>query len=98
MWKFLPYILKNLSGHRVRTVMTVGGTALLMFLFLFVTSIQEGLDQLLQSSDERLIVFQAYRFCPSSSQLPEYSHGIPNRHTRRLRYRRAAEPTRERPL
>lgn len=72
MWKFLPYVLKNLIGHRARTVMTIGGTALLMFLFLFIASIQEGLNRLLESSDERLIVFQAYRFCPSSSQLPLY--------------------------
>lgn len=70
MLKFLPYILKNLLGHRARTLMTVSGTALLMFLFLFVSSIQAGLDRLLGSHDDPLIVFQAYRFCPSSSQLP----------------------------
>lgn len=70
MFKFIPYIAKNLFGHRVRTLMTIMGTALLMLLFLFVFSVQSGLQQLLQSRDDRLIVFQAYRFCPSSSQLP----------------------------
>lgn len=70
MFKFLPYILKNLRGHRVRTLMTIGGTALLMFLFLFVSSLQEGLGKLLNGRDERRIVFQAYRFCPSTSNLP----------------------------
>jgi putative ABC transport system permease protein len=72
VFKFLPYILKNLNGHRVRTLMTVGGTAILMLLFSFVSSIQEGLAQLTDPSkqDDRLIVFQAYRFCPSVSQLP----------------------------
>jgi putative ABC transport system permease protein len=72
MLKFLPYVWKNVLGHRVRSAMTVVGTALLLFLFLFVTSVQNGLDQLLSSRDDRLIVFQAYRFCPSSSQLPVF--------------------------
>jgi putative ABC transport system permease protein len=52
--------------------MTVVGTAVLLFLFLFVTSVQNGLDRILATRDDRLIVFQAYRFCPSSSQLPVY--------------------------
>lgn len=72
MFKFLPYIRKNILGHRVRTLMTVAGTALLLFLFLFVSSIQDGLNQLLNSRDDKLVVFQAYRFCPSSSQLPVF--------------------------
>jgi putative ABC transport system permease protein len=70
--KFLPYVRKNVLGHRVRSAMTVLGTALLLFLFLFVTSVQNGLDRVLESRDDRLIVFQAYRFCPSSSQLPVF--------------------------
>ncbi len=70
MFKFLPYVRKNVLGHRVRSAMTVLGTALLLFLFLFVTSVQNGLDRVLESRDDKLIVYQAYRFCPSSSQLP----------------------------
>ena len=70
--KYLPYVRKNILGHRVRSAMTVAGTALLMFLFLFVSSIQEGLDRLLDSRDDRLIVYQAYRLCPPSSQLPVF--------------------------
>lgn len=72
MLKFLPYVRKNILGHRVRSAMTVAGTALLLFLFLFVTSVQQGLDRVLGARDDRLIVFQAYRFCPSSSQLPVF--------------------------
>ena len=67
-----PSIRKNLLGHFVRTAMTVAGTALLLFLFLFVTSVQNGLNRVLEARDDRLIVFQAYRICPSSSQLPVY--------------------------
>jgi putative ABC transport system permease protein len=72
VFKFLPYVRKNILGHRVRTLMTVAGTALLLFLFLFFASIQDGLDRLLNSRDDKLVVFQAYRFCPSSSQLPVF--------------------------
>lgn len=72
MLKFLPYVRKNILGHRVRSAMTVAGTALLLFLFLFVTSVQNGLNSVLEARDDRLIVFQAYRFCPSSSQLPVF--------------------------
>lgn len=72
MLKFFPYVLKNLRGYRIRTAMTVGGTAVLMFLFLFVSSIQEGMHRLLDQRDDRLIVYQAYRFCPSSSLLPVF--------------------------
>ncbi len=72
MFKFLPYILKNLRGHRVRTVMTILGAGVLMLLFTFVSSIRAGLAKLTDPSqqDDRLIVFQAYRFCASTSQLP----------------------------
>jgi len=72
MLKFLPYVRKNILGHRVRSAMTVAGTAVLLFLFLFVTSVQNGLDRILDARDDKLIVFQAYRFCPSSSQLPVF--------------------------
>jgi putative ABC transport system permease protein len=70
--KYLPYVRKNILGHRVRTAMTVAGTAVLLFLFLFVSSVQEGLDRLLNARDDKLVVYQAYRFCPSSSQLPVF--------------------------
>lgn len=72
MLKFLPYVRKNILGHRVRSAMTVLGAALLLFLFLFVTSVQNGLNRVLDARDDKLIVYQAYRFCPSSSQLPVF--------------------------
>lgn len=81
MLKFLPYVRKNVLGHRVRTGMTVAGTAVLMFLFLFVSAVQAGLDRLLDSRGDVLVVYQAYRLCPSSSQLPvfydEAVRGVP---------------------
>jgi putative ABC transport system permease protein len=69
----IAYVLKSLWRHRTRTFLTVSGSAVAMFVFCFVGSIQEGLHRLTTGSDaERsLIVFQENRFCPTTSRLPE---------------------------
>src|SRR5690606_13141457 len=67
------YVLKTLWRHGTRTLLTVSGAAVAMFVFCLVGSVQEGLQQLTQGVDaERsLIVFQENRFCPTTSRLPE---------------------------
>ncbi len=75
----LGYVLKTLLRHQARTLLTVSGTAVAMFVFCLVGSVQEGLERLTTSSDadRSLIVFQENRFCPTSSRLPEdYAHEI----------------------
>ena len=73
MFRFAPYVFKSLWGHRARTLLTISGAMVAMFVFCFVASVQEGLDRL--TSDEEaqntLIVFQENRFCPTTSRLPE---------------------------
>ena len=79
MFRFAPYVLKSLWRHRVRTLLTVSGTAVALFVFSFVEAVQEGLNRLTreQLGDRSLIVFQANRFCPSTSKLPEdYSRRV----------------------
>lgn len=73
MFRFAPYIFKGLWRHRARTMLTVSGAAVAMFVFCFVASVQEGLDRLTSNEDAQrtLIVFQENRFCPTSSRLPE---------------------------
>ncbi|MBI1903398.1 MAG: ABC transporter permease [Planctomycetia bacterium] len=73
MFKFAPYILKTLWGHRGRTLLTVLGTAVAMFVFCFVSSVQSGLDDLLsrREAEQVLIAFQANKFCPFTSHLRE---------------------------
>lgn len=73
MIRFVPYVLKNLTRHRVRTVLTIGGAAVALGVFAVVGAVQDGLAGLTRSqqSDRSLIVFQANRFCPSTSKLPE---------------------------
>ncbi|QEG38419.1 ABC transporter permease [Roseimaritima ulvae] len=69
----LKYVLKTLWRHRARTLLTVSGTAVAMFVFCCVGSVQGGLERLTSGADadRSLIVFQENRFCPSSSRLPE---------------------------
>ncbi|MEM9369346.1 MAG: ABC transporter permease, partial [Planctomycetota bacterium] len=69
----LSLSFKTLWRHRTRSLLTVSGTAVAMFVFCLVGSVQEGLRRLSSGVDaERsLIVFQENRFCPTSSRLPE---------------------------
>jgi putative ABC transport system permease protein len=73
MFRFAPYVFKSLWGHRARTLLTVSGAAVAMFVFCCVGSVQEGLDRLTSDKEAQntLIVFQENRFCPTSSKLPE---------------------------
>jgi putative ABC transport system permease protein len=73
MLKFIPYIFKGLWGHRTRTMLTLTGTAVALFVFCFVNAVQDGLRELTEGeqSQRTLIVFQENRFCPTSSQLPQ---------------------------
>ena len=71
--KFLPYILKTLWRHRSRTILTVTGSAVALFVFCFVGAVQEGMNDLQrrQAAKGSLIAFQANKFCPATSHLPQ---------------------------
>lgn len=71
--KFLPYILKTLWRHRSRTLLTASGTAVALFVFCFVGAVQEGMNDLQrrQAAKGSLIAFQANKFCPATSHLPQ---------------------------
>jgi putative ABC transport system permease protein len=73
MFRFAPYVFKCLWRHRSRTVLTVSGSAVALFVFCFVGSVQRGLTRLTEDQQalRTLIVFQENRFCPASSKLPE---------------------------
>jgi putative ABC transport system permease protein len=73
MFRFTPYLLKTLWRHRSRTMLTVSGSAVALFVFCFVGAIQEGMNELAdqQRADSSLIVFQANKFCPATSHLPQ---------------------------
>ena len=73
MFKFVPYILKTLWRHRSRTILTVSGSAVALFVFCFVGAVQEGMNDLQRRQKARgsLITFQANKFCPATSHLPQ---------------------------
>jgi putative ABC transport system permease protein len=73
MLRFSPYLLKTLWRHRSRTMLTVGGTAVALFVFCFVGAIHEGMHELARQQEDQasLIVFQAHKFCPATSHLPQ---------------------------
>src|SRR3954469_7549045 len=73
MLKFAPYVLKSLLRHRTRTLLTVSGSAVALFVFAFIAAAQQGLRDMTrgQQAERTLVVFQANRFCPSTSRLPE---------------------------
>jgi putative ABC transport system permease protein len=66
-------VIKNLLRHRLRTLLTISGAAVALGVFAVVGAVQDGLAGLTQNqqADRSLIVFQANRFCPSTSKLPE---------------------------
>ncbi len=73
MFKFLPYTLKTLWRHRSRTLLTVSGSAVALFVFCFVRAVQEGMNDLQRRQEAKgsLIVFQANKFCTATSHLPQ---------------------------
>jgi putative ABC transport system permease protein len=73
MFKFAPYVVKGLWRNRSRTMLTISGSAVALFVYCFVGSVQQGLARLTEDQQalRTLIVFQENRFCPASSKLPE---------------------------
>jgi len=73
MFKFAPYVLKTLWRHRARSLLTVSGSATAVFVYCFVGAVHQGMNDLQrrQESQRSLIVFQANKFCPATSHLPQ---------------------------
>ena len=73
MIRLIPYVLKTLWRHRSRTILTVSGSAVALFVFCFVGSVQQGMNDLQRRQSEKraLVAFQANKFCPATSHLPQ---------------------------
>ena len=71
MFKFGPYVIKTLLRHHTRTLLTVSGAAVAVFVYCFVLAVQEGLERLTTQDDAVLVAFQANKFCPATSHLPQ---------------------------
>lgn len=70
---FIPLVLKQVWRHRVRTILTVTGIAIAMFLFTSVQAMQKGVADATRATakDTALVVYRKDRFCPATSALPQ---------------------------
>lgn len=72
--RYLPVVLKQIVRHRTRSLLTVTGVAVAMFLFIAVQTLQRSVHEAtsVAANDTSLIVFRKDRFCPATSRLPEH--------------------------
>ena len=72
-FRFVPLVLKQVWRHRVRTILTVSGIAIAMFLFTSVQAMHKGVEAATSSraGETKLIVYRKDRFCPATSVLPQ---------------------------
>ncbi len=72
--RFVPFVLKQVIRHPLRTILTVGGVATAMFLFVAVQAMQRGVHAATveEAEDTTLVVYREDRFCPFTSRLPQY--------------------------
>ncbi|MBI5866159.1 MAG: ABC transporter permease [Planctomycetes bacterium] len=71
--RFLPVVLKQVVRQRTRSLLTVAGVAVAMFLFCTVQAMQRGTEEATQATakDTELIVYRKDRYCPFASRIPE---------------------------
>ncbi|MBI9017458.1 MAG: ABC transporter permease [Phycisphaerae bacterium] len=71
--KFLPYVVKQLTRHRLRTFLTLAGVGVAMFLFVAVQAMQRGVSAAteINANDTTLVVYRKDRFCVFTSRMPQ---------------------------
>jgi putative ABC transport system permease protein len=71
--RFIPYIIKQGTRHGVRSLLTIAGIAIAMFLFTAVQAMNRGVTEATTTTanDTTLVVYRADRYCPSTSRLPQ---------------------------
>ncbi len=72
--RLFPLVLKQLWRHRTRSLLTISGVAIAMFLFIGVRTLQQGVEDAtrITASDTTLVVYRENRFCPAASRIPEH--------------------------
>ena len=70
--KYLPLVLKQITRRQARTLLTVSGVAVAMFLFAAVQAMQAGVKKATQTAADEttLIVYRQNRYCPFASRFP----------------------------
>lgn len=71
-WRLLTYVRRTILRARMRSLLTVLGTALAIALFAFVRMLEGGVDRMAEQANQPvLVVFETSRFCPLTSLLPD---------------------------
>ncbi len=71
--RYFPLVLKYVVRHRTRSLLTISGVAMAMFLFYSVQAMQQGVVAATEQSadDSTLVVYRQDRYCPYTSNLPQ---------------------------
>jgi len=72
--RVLRFARLQLQRHTVRTLLSMGGIAVAMFMWTVIRSAERGVAEATQvtSRDTRLVVYRQNRYCPFASQLPQH--------------------------
>ncbi len=71
-FRLFTYVRRTVMRARLRSLLTIMGTALAIALFTFVRMLEGGVDRMSEQADQPvLVVFETSRFCPLTSLLPE---------------------------
>lgn len=73
----VPYVLKQITRNRVRSMLTIMGIGIAMFLFTSVQAMNDGVTVATSetANDTTLVVYREDRYCPATSQLPQDYQG-----------------------
>ncbi len=71
--KHIPYVTRQVTRHRVRSLLTILGIAIAMFLFTAVQAMNHGVREATTATanDTTLVVYRKDRYCPATSELPQ---------------------------
>jgi cell division protein FtsX len=62
--RLLNYVIRNILRNRLRSLLTVSGVAISLFLFSFILNVNSGIRGMVEksASDQTLVVFQKNRY------------------------------------
>jgi len=74
MNRVVPVVIKQIRRNRIRSLLTIAGIAVAMFLFCVVEAMRDGVQEATVASaeDTTLVVYRENRYCPFSSNLPQF--------------------------
>ncbi|MGE3165035.1 MAG: ABC transporter permease [Planctomycetota bacterium] len=72
--RYFSFVRRQVTRQPARSLLTIAGIAVAMFLFCVVQAMQAGVREATQvaADDTMLVVYRENRYCPFSSQLPQY--------------------------